>query len=407
MTPTGRRPKVLLISSVPTTLWAFYRRMPETARAWGMDLGIASSPGSELDDFADKLEVTTHPVTITRSVSPWADLKAIARLRQIIRKHRYDLVHAMTPKGGLVGMLAAAAARTPCRVYSMIGLPAETATGVLRKLLIGSERTACYFSDAVLANGPSLQDLIARLGICSEPKMRVLGDGSCCGINLERFRRTPERADAGRLLRERLGIPNEAQVIGYVGRLVYDKGIHVLVEAFEALDDRESPPHLLLLGNFEPHRGRLPEHTLDRIQNHPRIHLREFDWDPVPYYGAMDVITLPTYREGFGIVLLEAGCMELPAVATRATGSIDAVEDGQTGILVDVEDVDGTATALARLLDDPALRRKMGQAARQRVELKFSDDRLLDEHFRLYAALLAKNTDCAFAPPPGEPQGDC
>ncbi|MFQ5490105.1 MAG: glycosyltransferase family 4 protein [Phycisphaerae bacterium] len=400
MNSTPRRPKILLVSSVPTTLWAFYRRMPETASQWGIDLGIASSPERELDDFADQLGVTTHPVAITRAVSPWADLRAIARLCRIIRRHRYDLVHAFTPKGGLVGMLAAALAGAPCKVYSMIGLPAETATGILRKLLVTSERTACHFAQAVLANGPSLQTVISEMGICQVPKMRVLGDGSCCGIKLDRFRRTPERVDAGRCLRRDLGIPEGAPVIGYVGRLVYDKGIHVLVDAFEALDDRRPPPHLLLLGSFEPHRGRLPPHTLDRIQDHPRIHHREFDWDPVPYYGAMDIVTLLTYREGFGIALLEAGCMELPAVATRATGSIDAVVDGQTGILVDIEDVDGTRSALVRLLDDPDLRRKMGRSARLRVEAQFSDDRLLAEHFRLYAALLAKNTNCAAVGPP-------
>ncbi len=387
MTP---KPRILLVSTVPSTLWAFYRRMPEYARARGMELAVAASPEKELAFFADECGVATHAVEMPRRVSPLRDALSIRQLSRIIRRERYDIVHAFTSKAGLVGMSAGVLARTPHRIYSMLGLPAETATGITRRLLVGSETAASRMAHQVLACSDSLSRRIQELGICGPDKLSVLADGTCCGVNARMFVRTPEVSEGARARRQKLGIPLGAPVMGFVGRLVHDKGIHTTVDAFVTLSEKRPDAHLLLLGDYEPHRGEVPAHTVRQIEAHPRIHHANFDWDPIPYYAAMDVLVLASYREGFPYALLEAACMEIPAVTTRATGCIDAVVDGQTGYLIDVEDDQALASAVDRLLADPALRQRLGQDARRRVEDSFTDDRLLDEHFKLYESLLNK-----------------
>jgi len=380
--------RLLLVASVPSTLWAFYRRLPEFATAAGIKVAVASSAGAELDIFRKELGLDTFAVAMPRRISPLTDLRSVGQLVKIMRRERIDLVHAMSPKGGLVGMLAARRARVPHRVYSMLGLPAETARGLMRRVLIATERLTCGCAHRVLACSASLAREAEALGIVAPSTVGVLGDGTSCGVDLRRFTRTAEVAEAGRAKRRALGIPDDGRVIGFVGRLVRDKGIDATVEAFERLAANDAALHLLLLGDYEPSRGEVRPETVRLIAAHPRIHHVPFDWEPVPYYAAMDLLILATHREGFPYALLEAAAMELPVVATRATGCVDAVVDGQTGILVPVGDVAALADGMWRVAEDAALRRRFGRAARERVERCFRDERLLQLHVDLYRELL-------------------
>ncbi len=381
--------RICLVASIPTTLLAFYRGLIAALREAGCQVGVACSPSDDLPKLAELVGPEhTHGVPIARRITPLRDLRSVRTLAGILRQQRYDLVHAHTPKGGLIGMTAAARAGTPARIYTVHGLASETERGLKRRLIETAERVSCRLAHRVLAVSPSLRTLLTARRICPDEKVTILESGSACGIDLERFRRTPELCAAASGLRVELGIPADARVVGFVGRLVPDKGIHTLVRAFATLAKRAEDLWLLVVGDFEPHRGPLDEDTLKTLANHPHIARLPFTEQIERCYAAMDVLALPTRREGLGMVLLEAGALGLPVVATRVTGCVDAVIDGQTGLLVPPEDPVALAEAIERLLDDRELARRLGASARARVEREFSQSRLIRAHLELYRQLL-------------------
>jgi lipopolysaccharide/colanic/teichoic acid biosynthesis glycosyltransferase len=268
-------------------------------------------------------------------------------------------------------MIAAAFAGVPARFYYVHGLPHETARGWKRTLLSWTERVSCFLAHRVHPVSESLSRLVVREKLCAPGRLFHMGPGTIDGVDAERrFAPDPQAATAGLTLREKHGIPPDAPVVGFVGRLVRDKGVHDLVEAWKLLRAEVPGVHMIVAGGFEPQDSVGPEATRV-LQEDPRIHLLGHVDSMPPVYAAMDVLALPTYREGFPQTPLEAAAMEVPVVATRVTGCVDAVVHGVTGTLVPAQFPRALATALAAYLRDPELRRRHGAAARRRVLEKF------------------------------------
>jgi len=286
-------------------------------------------------------------------------------------------------------MLAAWVARVPARVYHLRGLPIETATGPRRLVLAAAERVSCALAHRVVAVSHSLCERALVLGVCGPVKIVVLGEGGGDGIDA-RGEFAPDAADTRYRadVRTRLGIPPDARVVGFVGRLVRDKGVVELTAAWRSVSARVPAAHLIVVGAPEP-RDPVPAETLRELATAPGVHLLGHVADPRELYPAFDVLALPTYREGFPVVLLEAAALALPAVASRVTGCVDAVVDGETGRLVPPGDAAALADALVAYLRDPALCRAHGAAARRRVLRAFDRDRLSAELRALYDTLLA------------------
>lgn len=384
----GKIPKVCLLSSIPVTLWSFYRRLPVTLKDAGFEPEICSSPGRELEYFREQYGIKVHAVNILRQISPMRDISAILKLVWLFKRNCYDIVHAHTPKAGFVGMIAAAAAGVKCRIYTCHGLPLESDSGIKRGLLALAEKTSCAFAHQVLAVSHSLSENLRLLGLCRSSKIKILGDGSACGIDLSRFTLSEDLIQKAKDVRGCHNIPEDAVVIGFIGRLVPDKGIHLLIESFAELYQTNQNIRLLVIGDFELHRGRLSDMTTEMLKNHPGIIRIGFTEQIEKYYAAIDLLVLPTRREGFPYTLLESAAMSLPVIATRVTGCVDAVVDGQTGLLIPPEDFTALTNAMKTLVCSPQLRRQMGQMARKRVEQKFTSQRLLQAHMVLYRELL-------------------
>ena len=290
----------------------------------------------------------------------------------------------------LLGGLAAWLAGVPQRIYMLRGLRYETTRSWKRVLLMACERLACACAHRVICVSKSVRDEVLRDRICRPEKVAILGDRVSEGIAVSR-----EGVASSSLpeLRKCMGIPEGAAVIGFVGRLTKDKGIHELVEACQILQREGRSVHLLLLGDFEP------GDPVDRaaalwIRSSPFAHWLGYVPQPRPYYEMMDVFVFPTHREGLGRVLLEAAAAGKPVISTRTTGVIDVVQDGVTGILVPPGNAKALARATATLLSDRELAERMGESARLLVEEHFDNTIYLQ---RLGALLesLAEGADAA------------
>lgn len=368
----GRR--LIHVVTVPLSL-VFFRGQVGFFRKLGLEIEMVCSPGPGLEEFARREQVVVHPLPMERRITPVADLVALARMVKLFRERKPDLVHAHTPKGGLLGVLAARAVGVPC-IYQLRGLRLATARGMMRRVLSVTERLACGLADEVISNSESLRREAIELGVVPPERIRVLGRGSSNGVDA-RGRFDPSRvpAQARRELRGRCGIPFEAPVVLFVGRVVRDKGIVELVEAWFLVRARFPEAHLIIVGPWESE-DPVPESVRQAMRPEAGIHVVGPTDDVAPWYAAADVVVLPTHREGFPNVLLEAAAMGLPVVATRVAGCVDCVLEERTGLFVPVASPGALATALGRYLQDPALRVRHGSAARAHVLETFDPVRL-------------------------------
>ena len=379
--------RLLHITTVPMSL-GFLRGQVDFMIARGFKVHAISSPGYELQEFGKRHCVIVHAVKMERRIAPARDLVALWRIATVIRKYRPHVIHAHTPKGGLLGMLAAKLTGVPVRLYHMRGLPLMTASGLKRVLLRWAEIVSCGCAQTVLCNSESIRQVAIGEAICRPEKIRVLQSGSGQGVDAT-TRFNPERIDRNTKLhtRSRCGIPDGARVLGFVGRIVRDKGIVELAAAWAQVRERFSDLHLLLVGPFEE-QDPIPQPIRRQFETDPRVHLIGADWNTPPLYSIMDLVTLPTYREGFPNVPLEAAAMTVPVVATRVPGCVEAVVSGITGMLVPPRDPSALAQAITRYLEDSQLRREHGIAGRQRVLLNFRPEDIWAAMYEEYRRLL-------------------
>ncbi|MBN1123646.1 MAG: glycosyltransferase family 4 protein [Sedimentisphaerales bacterium] len=381
--------KIAFITAVPITMF-FYRDLLRHFIDKGHDVHALSSNLPELYQIQE-LGCKVFPVEISRKISPWTDLMAVLRLIGYFRRYKPHVVHAHTPKGGLIGMVASFLASVPHRIYTIHGCPLETAKGLKRKLLWFSDWLACRLATHVLVVSDSLRQLFLTLRVCPAEKMQILGNGTACGIDVERFCPTRQVTEQSRDFRQQWRIPADGVVFGYIGRLAPDKGIETLITSFTSLYEQQDNIRLLIVGTLDLSRERLSPTLLRQIENHPGIICTGYVTNTVPYYEAIDIVILASRREGFGLVLLEAAAMKKPSIATRVTGCIDAVVEGETGLLIDIDDTEQLLYAMKVLLEDPALRERMGIAGRKRVCELFSMKRLITEHVNFYESKCHNN----------------
>jgi glycosyltransferase involved in cell wall biosynthesis len=383
--------KILHIMTAPQSLFQFLRGQVEYVRAQGFEIHASASPGEWMAKFTERDHVPLHPVDIPRSINPVKDVIAMYRLFRVIQWVQPDIVQSGTPQAGMFGTIAAWLARTPVRIYHIRGLPFMTSSGKKRTLLRWTEKVSCRLAHKVLCVSHSIREVAIAEGICPAEKIVVLKGGSGNGVDADGMfnpRNVPEELRA--TTRRELGIPENALVLGFIGRLVHIKGISELAGVWSMLRDRYPELHLIVVGPFEDH-DPIPDDVARALIDDPRVHLTERVVNPVPYYAAIDVVILPTYREGLPNVLLEAAAMEIPVVATRIPGCIDVVVDGSTGTLVPVKNVEALAEAVKCYLDDPALRRRHGGAARERVLREFKQEAIWEALVQEYGRLLAKH----------------
>jgi glycosyltransferase involved in cell wall biosynthesis len=360
--------------------------------------------------FGAQTGAAVHAVEISRRITPLADLRSLWRLFRLLRRIRPDVVHGHTPKGGLLAMIAAWLCGVPVRVYHMFGLPMVTATGNKRRLLRWSERLSCRLAHQVFCVSPSLRAVALEERLGRPEKLAVLLNGTVNGVDAEgAFNPALLPSGTREAVRAEYGIPCSAPVVGFVGRLARDKGMVELAEAWKTLRAAYPDLHLLVVGPPEPH-DPPPEAVEQLLRSDSRVHQTgEVEIANMPrFYRAMDVLVLPTYREGYGMVLLEAAALELPVIASRIPGCVDVVRDGETGTLVPARDARAVAEAIRRYLNDGGLRRRHGEAGRTWMLRDFRPQDMSEAIRREYFRLLRERGIRApeMSAPPTEYAGD-
>ena len=351
-------------------------------RKAGFRVLLLSSPGPLLDQTAAREGVERIALPMQRGMAPFADLVALFRLWRLIGRCRPDLVEFSTPKAGLLGSLAAWLRGVPRRVYMLRGLKLEGTSGFKRRVLLAAERIAARSAHVVLCNSESLREEALALRVADASKLRLLGEGSSNGVDIERFAPGPSQ------VRKELGIPPSAPVIGFSGRLTRDKGLPELLEAFDLILAAEPATRLLLVGWFDAAEDALDPELRERILRHSNIHCTGFVGDTAPYYRAMDLLVLASWREGFPNVVLEAAATGIPVVTTESTGARDSVIPEVTGLLIPPGYPYAIFEAAMKLIRDPERRRRMGRAARAWILEHYAEARVVGLTVDCYKGLL-------------------
>jgi glycosyltransferase involved in cell wall biosynthesis len=377
------RTKIAIVSSVPTTLYHLFSNQIDRIRRDGFEVFLISSKGDEWISAADvekKYGIPVHCVPFQRTFSIISDLYSLAALCVLLSRLRLDVIYYCTPKASLLTAMAAFFVRVPFRIYSVFGQVYYGRKGITEKILLFAELLSCACSHKVVLMSESNLRYMSAKRLCRPEKMGILGRGTNQGVDA-RGRFNPETIDPNKAirLRQTLNIPEKALVVGYMGRLVKEKGILELVKAWGGIKKERMPCVLLLIGPRKEPRDQLPQSVINGIENDPTIRLIEPVADPESYYAIMDIFILPSYREGFPNVVLEAAAMKLPVITTDAIGCIDSVVDNETGFIVPVMNVEKMKEKMEVLLNDSKMRKSMGVHARERVLKDFDGEAITGE----------------------------
>lgn len=374
--------KTILLGVTADTSLTLMRGLPEFLARNGWRVHVASGPGPQNKDAAQSTTFTTHTITMARDPHPLRDLASLFSWIRLLRSIQPDVIQVGTPKAGLLGIIAAFITRVPHRVYILRGLRYETSRGFQRRILRAMERVTMLLAHRVIAVSPSLRELAINDRLIRKEKIIVLGSGSSNGVDLQHFRREDDRAAARR--KERWPDHPEIPVFGFIGRLHEDKGLDLLFKAARALHNQGVSFRLVIVGPVESgvnyprlfHQAGIPAEFPGKVS------------DPLPYFELMDVLCLPTKREGFPNVVLEAAACAVPTIATRATGVVDAIVHQETGLLTTSRDPDEFAALMHELATDIDLRRALGKGAYERVQRSFNQDLVWEENLTFFNDLL-------------------
>lgn len=354
--------KIIRATTVPMSLKAFCDGMLREL-AENYEVVAVSSPGEDLEWVAEHEGVRTVAVPMERHISLLRDIVSLVRMIGVFRRERPYMVHSMTPKAGLLCMMAAWLTRVPVRIHTFTGLVWPTASGLKRRILMATDRLTCACATHIIPEGQGVLNDLRGGGITRKP-MKVLGYGNVKGVDMKYF----DRERIGAVARD-----DDRFTYIFVGRIVGDKGVNELVDAFTRLHDKHPDTKLVLVGPYEEHLDPVLPVTLDRIKANPAIEAvgPKFGDDLLVEYLKSDCHVLPSYREGFPNTPMEAGALGLPNIVTDINGAREIVIDGENGLIVPPRTVQPLYAAMERILTDPALRARLSSNARPMIASRF------------------------------------
>jgi len=356
--------KLIRATTVPMSLAAFCSGMLRVLSA-KYEVIALSSPDEDLERVADAEGVRAIAVPMERHIAVLKDIKALWSLARVFRKEKPTIVHSMTPKAGLLCMLAAWMTRVPVRIHTFTGLVFPTSTGLKRRILMFTDRMTCACATHIIPEGEGVKNDLLNYGI-TRKNMEVLGFGNVRGVDMEFYSRRPE------VLRKAQEIRKPVFTFVFVGRIVRDKGINELCEAFGRLSETEAV-RLILVGPYEDNLDPISERSRQMIQNNAAIESvgAKVGDDLLAYYAAADCYVFPSYREGFPNTVLEAGAMGLPSIVTDINGSREIIVQGKNGVIIPSQDSEALYNAMLNMLKDSDAREEMAGNAREMIASRY------------------------------------
>ena len=361
-----RKKKIIRATTVPMSLNAFCKGMlRELSEKY--EVVAVSSPGEDLDIVGEREGVRTIAVPMERHISLFRDLKALIKMIGVFRKEKQTMVHSMTPKAGLLCMVAAWLTRVPVRMHTFTGLVWPTSTGLKRKILMLTDKLTCACATHIIPEGQGVKhDLIA--GKITKKPLKVLGYGNVMGVDMNRFSRRPE------VMKIAEGIRNESIfTFVTVGRIVRDKGINEMIAAFQKLQETDKNVRLILIGDYEDKLDAISDESRKAIHDNKGIEAvgRKGGDELLAYYAAADCFVSASYREGFPNTVLEAGAMGLPCIVTNINGSREIIKDGVNGMIVPPQDTESLYNAMKIMMTSKVDRDNLAKNARKMIADRF------------------------------------
>lgn len=359
----------------------FYKDLINYLQGNDFEIISISSPGPELDELR-KMDTKVVEISMERHISLCKDLKSLFSLIKVFRREKPYMVHSMTPKAGLLCMIAAWLTRVPRRVHTFTGLIWPTTTGFSRKILMFTDWVTCLCATHIIPEGIGVMEDLQHY-ITNKP-MKVLGYGNVKGVDLVRFSRRMEvviKAD---------NVKKEVFTFLFVGRIVGDKGINELLEAFVRIAHKYTDVRLFLVGDYEENLDPVKPETLELIKCTPEVEAvgPKYGDDLLAYYAASDCFVFPSYREGFPNTVMEAGAMGLPCIVTDINGSREIIINGENGIIIPPKDVASLYNSMEQMLVDKEARKKMSENARPMIEHRFEQSFVQKCLFEFYNEIM-------------------
>ncbi|NNE13475.1 MAG: glycosyltransferase family 4 protein [Saprospiraceae bacterium] len=337
-------------------------------------IGISSSDGNLLKQVGEKEKIKVVPVEMTRKITPFRDLLATWKLYRILKREKPFIVHTHTPKAGTLGMLAAYLARVPHRLHTIAGLPLLEATGNKRWLLDTVEKLTYRCATKIYPNSFGLKDIIVHNKYTTTIKLKVIGNGSSNGIDTNHFDPSLYEQTEKEKLRKTLGIEQSDFVYIFVGRLVSDKGINELIEAFKRIASEFENTKLLLVGYYEKDLDPLLPKTESFINNSNQVISVGLQSDVRPFFAISNCLVFPSYREGFPNVVMQAGAMGLKSIATDINGCNEIIIDGANGTLIPPKDVKSLYQSMKQYRNLGQTNKNVAKVCRELIEKRYDQE---------------------------------
>lgn len=374
--------KFLIVTTIPISLNFFKGQIRFLSQEF--DVQLVSGPGEELEHICKAEGVSAHGIKMQREISPIQDIISLWKFVLLFNKTKPHVVHGNTPKGGLLSMMAAWICGVPTRIYFIHGLRYEGAEGLKRILLLNMERLTCYFANEVFTVSYGVKDKLKSDKI-TDKKILINGNGSINGINANTF--LPDVVQKQKYHLEQQ-LPENTIIFGFVGRIVRDKGINELVEAFLMLVGKHTNIKLILVGDYEEELDPIDIATKRAIESNDNIILTGWQKDIRPYLNLMDIFVLPSYREGFGISIMEAAAMNIPAICSNISGCNEIIKDGYNGKLISPKSVTELYDAMEIFIENPDLISQMGKVSREYILNKYNQNFVWKESLKNYLELI-------------------
>lgn len=381
-------PKTILrITTVSMAFKVLLNGQMKFMQKQGFTVIMASADGVEREDIIKNEECPHMIIGMTRKVTPFRDMVSLWKLWRIMRRYHPDIVHTHTLKAGLLGMLAARLACVRVRLHTVAGLQLLVEKGFKKRILLLTERVTYACASEVWPNSFSMKEFIINKGLVKKNKVRVIGKGSSNGVDLKQFSIDQLDETVKKRIAETIKVGDKIKIL-FVGRMVKDKGVEELVEAFKILVE-SYPIHLILIGPFEKHLDPLSRNVMDEISGNPKIH--HIPWsDEIPYYMSLaDILVHPSHREGFPNVILQAGAMKLPVVCSDIPGNTDIVKQGETAFVFEKRNEVELVKTLRAAIENREIRNTVATNLHNKVLQHYDREKVQQLILENYNSLLA------------------